>query len=158
MSRHAQRGSVLAEFAIASVAALTLMFGILEFARAMYMYDLVTAVSRDGARFAMLNGATSCPGGTPSPDPLQSFVSSRAPLAGPGALQVTTTCTTSTACATSSSTNCSNAGACTSSAAPYNTKGCIISVQVAYSFNFIVPLVSRVALPMSSSSTMVISR
>jgi Flp pilus assembly protein TadG len=157
VSRSSQRGSVLAEFAIVSLAALTLIFGIIEFGRALYMYHLVTEVSREGTRYAIINGSIACPGGSPSQDPLQTYVSSQAPIAGPGALTVTTTCATSTICANSSSTNCSNASGCTATTAPYNTTGCVVSVKVDYSFHFIIPIVSHLTLPMTSTSTMVIS-
>ena len=158
MIPRSQRGSALAEFAIASVTALTLIFGIIDFARALYTYHLLSEVSREGTRYAIVNGATACPGGNPSPDPLQSFVSSQAPLAGPGSLTVTTACANTTVCAGSGSSNCSNAGGCTASAAPYNSAGCLVSVTVAYSFHFLVPIVSSIVIPMSSTSTMVISQ
>jgi Flp pilus assembly protein TadG len=157
MSRSSQRGSVLAEFTIVSLAVLTLIFGIIDFGRALYMYHLVSEVSRQGSRYAIVNGAAACPGGSPSPDPLQSYVSSQAPLAGPGALTVTTTCANSTLCASSSSTNCSNASGCTAGTAPYNSAGCLVSVQVAYAFHFFAPIVSSLTLPMTSTSIMVIS-
>jgi Flp pilus assembly protein TadG len=153
-----QRGSALAEFAIVSVAAFTLIFGIIDFGRALYMYHLVSEVSRQGTRYAIVNGATACPGGNPSPDPLQSFASAQAPLVGSGALAVTTSCANSPICAGAGSTNCSNAGGCTVSAAPYNGAGCLVSVTVGYSFHFLVPIVSALVIPMSSTSTMVIAQ
>ena len=156
MSRGSQRGSVLAEFAIVSLATLTIIFGIIDFGRALYMYHLVAEDAREGARHAIVNGATSCAGG--SPDPLQSYVTGLAPLAGPGALVVTTTCADTTICASTSATNCSNADPCTGSAAPFSSPGCLVTVNVAYSFHFFVPIVSRLTLPMSSTSTMSISQ
>jgi Flp pilus assembly protein TadG len=156
MKRASRRGTVLVEFTIASIAFLTLTLGVVDFGRALYMYHLVSEVSREGARHAIVNGVASCAGG--SPDPLQSYVSSQAPIAGSGSLTVTTTCSNSTVCATASSTNCSNASGCTATAAPYDTAGCIASVKVDYSFHFMVPLVSTLTLPMTSTSTMVISQ
>ena len=158
MSAPSQRGSVLVEFVVVSLAALTLIFGIIEYGRAIYTLHLLSEVSRQGARYAIVNGATACPGGSPSQDPLQSYVRAQAPLAGPGALTVTTTCSNATLCADASSVNCSNASGCTASAAPYNTAGCIVSVKVDYSFHFLVPIVSIQTLPMTSTSTMVISQ
>ena len=151
-----ERGTALVEFAIASAAALTLILGILDFSRALYSYHMVSELARQGARHAIVNGAGSCGGG--SPDPLQSWVSAQAPLVGSGALTVTTTCSDTTTCASGTSTNCSNANNCTATAAPYDTAGCVVSVQVAYQFHFLVPLVSLLTLPMSSTSTMVISQ
>lgn len=154
--RNAERGTALVEFAIASVAVLTLILGVLDFSRALYSFHLVSEVARQGARHAIVNGSSSCAGG--SPDPLQSWVSAQAPLVGSGSLTVTTTCSNTTACASSSSTNCSNASNCTASAAPYDSSGCIVSVEVAYQFHFLIPLVSLLTLPMTSTSTMVISQ
>jgi Flp pilus assembly protein TadG len=151
-----QRGSALAEFGIVSIAALTLMFGMIDFGRALYSYHLVAEVARQTARYAIVNGTTACPGGSPSPDPLQSFANAQAPLVGSGSLSVTTSCAGSTVCASGSSTNCSNTGGCT--AAPYNSAGCLVSVEVNYSFQFLVPIVSQLTLPMSSISTMVIAQ
>lgn len=158
MSRLGERGSVLAEFAITSIVALTIIFAIIDFGRALYMTHLVSEGARMGARYAIVNATTACPGGNPNPDPLLSYVSALTPLAGQNALTVTTTCANTTLCANSSSTNCSNASGCTSNANPYNTRGCLVTVKVDYSFNFLVPLVSRLTLPMTSSSTMAISK
>lgn len=156
MSRSSQRGSVLAEFALVSLATLTIIFGIIDFGRALYMYHLVAEVAREGARYAIVNGATACAGG--SPDPLQSYVSAQAPLAGPGALTVTTTCADTTICANGTATNCSNADPCTGATSPFNKPGCLATVNVTYQFHFFVPIVSRLTLPMSGTSTMTISQ
>lgn len=158
MSARSQRGSVLVEFVVVSLVALTLIFGIIDYGRALYTMHLLSEVSRQGARYAIVNGGTACPGGNPAPDPLQSFVAAQAPLAGPGAVTVTTNCANATLCADASATGCSNATGCTASAAPYNTAGCLVSVKVDYTFHFLVPLVSLLTLPMTSTSTMVISQ
>lgn len=156
MSRASQRGAVLAEFAIVSLATLTIIFGIIDFGRALYTYHLVAEVAREGARYAIVNGAAACAGG--SPDPLQSYVTAQAPLAGSGALVVTTTCTDTTICANGTATNCSNADPCTGAGAPFNKPGCLATVNVTYQFHFLVPIVSQLTLPMSGTSTMTISQ
>jgi Flp pilus assembly protein TadG len=156
VSRSSERGTALVEFALVSTAALTIILGILDFGRALYSFHLVSEVARQGARHAIVNGVASCAGGTP--DPLQSWVSSQAPLVGSGSLTVTTSCSNSTPCANASSTNCSNASNCTAISAPYDTAGCIVSVEVDYPFHFLVPLVSNLTLQMTSTSTMVISQ
>ena len=143
MSRDGQRGSALAEFAVVSMAALMVIFGIIDFGRAIYTYHLVSNGARLGARYAIVHGAAACAGGTP--DPLQSFVSSQAPLVGAGTLAVTTTCPGG------------NTG-CTSSSSPFNGTGCLVTVNVRYSFRFLIPLVSMLTLPMTSTSAMVIAQ
>ena len=149
-----ERGVALVEFAIVSAAVLMLILGVLDFSRAIYTYHLVSEVARQGARHAIVNGAAACA----APDSLQSWVSAQAPLVGSGALTVTTACSGTTMCASSTSTNCSNANNCTATSVPYDTAGCIVSVEVDYQFHFLVPLVSLMTLPMSSTSTMVISQ
>ena len=156
MRNSSQRGATMVEFAIVSTVALMLIFGILDFSRALYSYHQVSQVARQSARYAIVNGALACGGGTP--DPLQAWVNNQAVLLGGGSLTVTTTCSDSTPCANSSSTNCSNANNCTATSAPYDLPGCIVSVKVDYSFHFLVPLVSKLTVPISSTSTMVISQ
>lgn len=134
---------MLAEFAVASLAAITMLLGIIDVARAVYTYHLVAEDARLATRYAIVNAVTSCAGGTP--DPLQSFVSNQSWGMTPSALTVTTTCPGG------------NTG-CSSSAAPFNGTGCLVAVGVAYSFHFITPLVSALTIPMSSQSQMVISQ
>lgn len=138
-----ERGQVLAEFAVASLAALLMFFGILDFARALYTYHLVAEDARLASRYAIVNGVASCTGATP--DPLQAYVAGLSPGTTASLLVVKTTCAGG------------NIG-CSSTASPYNGTGCLVSVTVTYSFNFIAPIVSLLTIPMSSRSQMVISQ
>lgn len=138
-----QRGQVLAEFAVCSLAALTLFLGTIDFARALYTYHLVDEGARLGTRYAIVNGDAACAGG--SPDPLQTYVSGQAPGITPSLMTVTTTCPGG------------NTG-CSSTASPFDGAGCLVSVTVTYSFHFIAPVISLLVIPMSSSSQMVISQ
>lgn len=141
--RKSQRGTVLAEFAIASAVTLTLIFGVIDFGRAVYTYHLVSDGARMATRYAIVNGVASCAGGTP--DPLLAYVNAESPGITAASLSVTTTCPGQ------------NTG-CTSMASPYNGSGCLVKVTVSYSFHFAVPIVSQLVLPMSSTSQMVISQ
>ncbi len=141
--RSGERGAVLAEFAISGLAALTLMLGTIDYARLVYTQHLVTDGARYGTRYAVVHGVASCAGG--SPDPLQAYVSGLAPGITPSLMTVTTTCPGG------------NTG-CTSTASPYNGTGCVVNVNVKYTFTFIVPLISLLTIPLSSSSQMVISQ
>jgi Flp pilus assembly protein TadG len=60
--RHCQRGQVLGEFAIASATALLLILGIIDFGRAMFVYDFVANAARMGTRYAIVHAAP-CNGG-----------------------------------------------------------------------------------------------
>lgn len=134
------RGQVLAEFAVASLAAITMLLGIIDCSRAIYTYHLVAEDARIATRYAIVNAVASCAGG--SPDPLQSYVSGQSWGMTPSQLTVTTTCPGG------------NTG-CTSTSAPFNGAGCLVSVTVAYTFKFII---LSLVVPMSSRSQMVISQ
>jgi Flp pilus assembly protein TadG len=138
------RGSVLAEFAFTSMIVLSIMFGIIDLGRAFYTDHGVSNAARLATRHAIVNGASSCPGGTPSPDPLQAYVAAQLPGINPSQLHVTTTC--------------ADAVTCVPHVAPYNITGCSLSVTVSYQFRFLTPFVSTLVHPMTSTSTMVISQ
>ncbi len=137
------RGQVLAEFAVCSLAAIVMLFGIIDFARALYTYHLVSEGARLASRYAIVNGVAACAGG--SPDPLKAYVLAQSAGITASLLTVTTTCAGG------------NTG-CTSTASPFDGSGCLVSVTVAYSFSFIAPLVSILVIPLTSRSQMVISQ
>jgi Flp pilus assembly protein TadG len=137
-----ERGTALVEFAIASSALILLMFGIIDFARAVYTNDLISYGARLGIRHAIVNGVASCAGG--SPDPLLSYVSGLSPGINVSALTVKTTCAGG------------NTG-CSSTASPFDGAGCLVSVKVSYTYQFLVPT-PVTSIPMTSTSQMVISQ
>jgi len=53
-----KRGSALIEFALSSMFFLAFLFGIMDFARAVYAYEFVTYAARSGARWAMVRGSS----------------------------------------------------------------------------------------------------
>ena len=59
MGRGSARGSQLVEFGFASVLFFMLLFGIIEFSRAIWTYDTVAHAAKEGARFAIVRGAES---------------------------------------------------------------------------------------------------
>jgi Flp pilus assembly protein TadG len=137
------RGQVLAEFAVCSLAALMMLLGIIDFGRGLYAYHLVSEGARLATRYAIVNAVASCAGG--SPDPLYAYVLGQSAGITASALTVTTACAGG------------NTG-CSSTATPFNGTGCLVSVTVAYTFHFIAPIVSLIAVPISSRSQMVISQ
>ena len=52
----AQRGASLPETAIVMAVLLALLFGIIDFGRAMYTYAFVAQLAREGARWAIVRG------------------------------------------------------------------------------------------------------
>ena len=62
------RGQALAEFALVMPLFFLLVFGIIEFGRFIYTYEIVNNATREGARYAIVHGSASeCPSG-PMPD------------------------------------------------------------------------------------------
>lgn len=146
-------GSNLVEYAILFIVFMMLLFGIAGFGHALYAYHFVSNVSKEATRWAAVNGSTcasdnSCNGvggmnnGPASGSDIQNYVTSHVPP-GIDSSQITVT----------STWNPSGSVACS----PNNAPGCTVEVQVSYKFNFIFPLISASALPLSSTSEMVIA-
>jgi Flp pilus assembly protein TadG len=57
--RHHERGAALVEFAVVSIVFFTFVFGITEFGRMVYDYNIVSTAVRDGARWAAVRGTAS---------------------------------------------------------------------------------------------------
>ena len=127
--RQSERGSELVEFAFVSILLFTLVFGIMEFGRAIWIYDTVAHLAREGARYAIVRGAES--GQTASAADVETYVQSRA--AGMTGLVVTTAWD------------------------PDNDPGSVVQVQVDRPFDPIVPLVPLGPITLSSTSRMVIA-
>jgi len=151
MKRHAQRGSSLPEMAIAAGCLLLLMFGIVDFGRAMYTYGFVAQLARQGARYWIVRGTTSCTNSNSqlancnaTTAQIQSYVQSLSEgLTTPSNITVTPT-----------KVSCPNSGGALPTAAP----GCTISVTVSYPFKFMTGILPSAAITMSSTSTMVVAQ
>lgn len=117
--RESERGAVLEEFALAGLVALLLIFGVFEFGRALFTYDLVANGARIGTRYAMVRGSlctlSGCPATTKS---VAAYVRSVSPGVDTTQMTVSTTWSTTPSCTTSE-------GA-----------GCIVTVSVSYPFSF----------------------
>ena len=127
------RGSALVDFALSSVLLFSIIFGIIDFGRALYAYDAISNAARIGTRYAIVRGgATSDP---VSASTVAWYVANHC-CAGldPNAITVTTTWS------------------------PNNQPGGTVNVQVQYSLTFMLPFLPTTAVPMSASSQMVISQ
>lgn len=145
-----EEGTDLVEFAFMCIILMTLLFGIAGFGMALYAYHFVSNEAREATRWAAVNGSTchtdlSC--AAPAlPMDIENFVTSHAPP-GIDSAKITTTPTWNPA-GSNGPMVCSTTS---------NAPGCTVEVQVSYSFTFIFPLISMSALPLSSSSEMVIA-
>ncbi|HLY02489.1 MAG TPA: TadE/TadG family type IV pilus assembly protein [Candidatus Cybelea sp.] len=142
----AHRGSTLPETVIVMSVLLALMFGIVDFGRAMYTYSFVAQLARQGARWAIVRGSDCslldhC--NAQSSD-VQTYVQSL----NYGAAVSSKIAVTATWPGTVNGTSC------TSVHAP----GCVVSVNVQYPFTFLLPWVQQGNVwNLSSTSQMVVS-
>lgn len=160
--RHGERGSSMVEFAIAATVLLLLLFGIVQFGRALYMYHTVSNAARIGARWAMVRGSFSCSAVNPvdncsaSPSAVQTYVQSVVPIADSGTLSVATTWSSaSLKSATCPSPPNPGPGSLTTGT---NGQGHLVCVTVTYPFKFAIPLLSTATWNLSSTSQMFISQ
>jgi Flp pilus assembly protein TadG len=160
-NRRPEKGSAMVEFAVVVVLLLILLFGIVDFGRALYTFHFLSNAARDATRWASVNGATcgtSCDGTPPMNNgpatqaDVQNYVRGTAP---PGIDAVHVNVVT---CGTEGGTECS-AGmpVPVSCATTVNDPGCTVGVTVSYPFNFIVPLVHSGSITLSSTSQTIIS-
>ncbi len=126
--RRDERGAELVEFALISIVFFMLVFGVMEFGRAIWIYGTVAHVAREGTRFAIVRGSDS--GRTATPADVEAYVQGRA--AGMTGLTVTTTWDD-----------------------PSKDPGTVVQVQ--RDFDPALPLVSLGPLTLSATSRMVIA-
>ena len=143
-----ERGQALVEFAFAASIALTLIFGIIDFGRALYAYDLVAQVARVGTRYAIVHAsipAHDCSnpavGTTPCETDVVAYIKSKMTGVDPTQITVKTPFTWEGADTT-----------CMATASP----GCTVGIEVDYNFTFVtLPLPAQT---IKSYSQMVISQ
>ena len=129
--RRDQRGQSMVEFGLASVVFFSLIFGIIQFGRAVFQYNTVSSLAQEGARWASVHGSTSDSPGTAAQ--LQSYVEGRSP-----GFSVTVTATPANP----------------SAVAP----GTVVSVRVVSSFNPAVNLIPSATLSLESTAKMIVTR
>ncbi len=146
-ARHRQRGASMPETAIVAVVVLALIFGIIDFGRAIYTYGYVAQLARQGARWAIVRGSKCSPSEI-SPCPARSGSADVGPYVqslNEGAMSG------NNITASLSWPSCPNG-------VGSNAPGCYARVTVSYPFTFVAPFVSQLTIPMSSFSQMVISQ
>jgi len=145
-ARRRERGASLPETAIVMTVLLGVLFGIIEFGRAMYTYAFVAQLAREGARWAIVRGSqcTLLDHCNAASTDVQTYVRSLSEGAtNPNNIIVTATWPP---------------GGCPPGATG-NSPGCLVSVNVSYTFNFLgAKLIPVTSIPMSSTSQMIISQ
>ena len=137
---HSQRGTALPEAAIVMALLLTLMFGIIDFGRAIYTYSFVAQLAREGARWAIVRGTgcTLLSDCDATQAELQTYVRSLSEGATDPNL-IAATSALASGCSVPAS-------------------GCTIAVTVSYPFRFMLPFLPSAGITMASTSQMVISQ
>lgn len=158
-----ERGSVLVEFAVVIVVLLTIMFGIMDFSRALYVYHFLSEAAREASRYAMVRGSTwtagcattttySCKATAAN---VTSFVQSITPP-GINSTWVTGGCPSATnPCVNTTWLTTTPTGtACTA-----DSPGCRVQVQVTYPLKYILTpfYLPKTTQTLQSTSVMVIS-
>jgi hypothetical protein len=163
------RGQALVEFALIVPLFFTLLFGIIEVGRFIFYYEILNNATREGARYAIVNGAnspTSCAvGGSTGPaapdttscDPNGDDVVQKVRDAAVGALGTGVTvdrCWWYTDC------DFVSHGQCPPGANPYcgdNARGASVTVAASYTYSSLVPLVPLPNITVTAESTLVIN-
>jgi Flp pilus assembly protein TadG len=148
--RQEEAGSETIEFTVGAMLIFMAIFGIMDCSRAVYINHFLAQAARDGARYAMLRGATwtnSCTSTsgancTASGANVKNFVDSLASV-GVSASRMTVNATWPGTTPGGSS--------CGSGSSNANAQGCVVNVQVSYPFNFVLPFLPN-GMTMSSSS------
>ena len=135
-----ESGSVLVEFALASLLAFTLTFMIIDIGRAVFVYNVIANDARLASRYAMVRGSacgsTDCPA---TPQTIKQYIASKSAGINTNLLQVGTTW-----------------GPSTCGSSYHNDPGCVVTINISYPFNVVSPQIAPIS--MSSSSSMTISQ
>lgn len=124
------RGQAAVETAMSAVLFLTIVLGIIEFARTMYSFDQVSEAAKLGVRYAIVHGSQSKSPVTSSD--VKSYILHQVSGLDPNQLTIN------------------------ASWAPDNNPGSTVTVQVLYNFQFAETWVPRMALTLSANSEGVI--
>ena len=156
--RRGETGAALVELGIASIVLLGMILGMYEMFLALYTYHCISESAREGTRYAIVRGSTSCTN-TPSlgncnvtANQIQSYVQG---IGFPG-IDTVNSMTVTVSWLTVSTAQPATWSACTSGTC--NTPGNLVKVQVQYAFPLSLPFFSSNPLSLSSTSQMAIAQ
>ena len=145
-----ESGSGLVELAVTALLFFTVLFGIMECSRAVYVDLFLANSAREAVRYASVRGS-SWPSNCASAASFDCIASS--------ANVTSTVQSIASAGINSSMLNVSTAwpgtnatGASCSTSSPYNVVGCVVKVTVTYPFTFASPLLPHTTLTLTSTS------
>jgi Flp pilus assembly protein TadG len=152
-----EHGGSLVESGISISLLLMIIFGIIDFSRVLYSYHFVSSAAQQGARYAIVRGAdwpSSCASATSyscqaSTANIKTYVQSLASM-GITAANVVVTPTWPQQTVNGATTGCNTT-------ATQADQGCVVKVQVSYTFHFFLPYLPTAGLPMTATSEQVIA-
>jgi len=152
-----ENGSSIVEYAIVFLLMMTMILGMVDFSRAIFVYHFISNQARDATRYASVRGSTcstdlSCTAansasgtaGPASKGDIQTFVKNV-----PKGIDVNKLTPV-----VDWPPQAANPAIC---AGTINAPGCTVQVKVTYAFNFSSPLVSNKTLTLSATSAAVIT-
>jgi Flp pilus assembly protein TadG len=138
------RGQALAEFALVAPMFLLVFFGIIEAGRFIFYYETLNNATREGARYAIVNGANTigCPTGPAAPgstpcDTSGEDVKQRVRDAAFGVMGTSVTVDPEWS--------------------PDNGRGSTVKVTATYSYTSLIPLVPLPAITVEAESSLVVN-
>jgi Flp pilus assembly protein TadG len=153
-----EAGAGLVETALSASVLLLLVFGIFEISLALYSYHCIGEAAREGSRYAMVRGSTSCVN-TPSQSgcnasvaQIQSYVKGIgfSGVDSGGSMNVFPSWLSSNGTASATWSDCTT-GIC-------NVPGNLVKVQVTYQFPLRIPFWPGTSITLQSTSQMVIAQ
>lgn len=143
-ARGPRRGQAVVEFALIAPIFFLVLFSLVEAGRFMFFYETLNNATREGARYAIVNGANSlgCPTGPPAPgsvacDPTGNAVKQRVRDAAFGALGSAVTVTPTWFAD--------------------NGRGSTVTVAASYTYSSLVPIVPLPPITVSAESSLVVN-
>lgn len=143
-----QEGAAMVEFALSALILLSLVFGVMIICTALYTYNAISEIAREGSRYAIVRGSAcnSFSDCNVTSAQVQSYMRN---IGFPGINPANLTATASWP---------TTGISCTPSVSPCNNPGNLVAVTVNYQFGLNLPFVSSQTLSMTSTSEMVISQ
>lgn len=138
------RGETLIEFALASTLFFGTLFGIISFSIAVFEYNTVANLAREGARYAAVHGSYS--GSVATSATVQTYLRTRS-----YGMLVTAVITCGTPTGSLGACQCS-AGVCS------NDPGNVVQVRVTQSFTPFTSFIPATSINLGSTSQMIIAR
>lgn len=143
--RRRGRGQAMVEFAIVAPLFFLLLFGIIEAGRFVFYHEILANATREGARYAIVNGANVDPIGCPSGPPAPGSVSCDVP--GNNVI----------AKVRQSAFGIGNNATVVPTWSPDNGRGSTVHVTASFQYRPLVPLVPLPPITVSAESSLVVN-